>query len=47
MYIRKSKPEKTRLPFSPPEAVLLLIFWRNEKAQPKNFNAVSHNHVRS
>ena len=22
-----------------------VIWWRNEKAQPKNFNAVSHNHV--
>ena len=24
-----------------------MIWWRNEKARPKNFNAVSHNHVRS
>ena len=24
-----------------------VIWWRNEKARPKNFNAVSHNHVRS
>ena len=26
---------------------LQVIWWRNEKARPKNFNAVSHNHVRS
>ena len=24
-----------------------VIWWRNEKARPKHFNAVSHNHVRS
>ena len=24
-----------------------VIWWRNEKARPKNFNAISHNHVRS
>ena len=24
-----------------------VIWWRNEKARPNNFNAVSHNHVRS
>ena len=29
MYMRKSKPEKTRLPFSPPEAVLLLVSTKN------------------
>ena len=24
-----------------------VIWWRNEKARPKSFNAVSHNHVQS
>ena len=30
-----------------PFHAIQVIWWRNEKARPKNFNAVSHNHVRS
>ena len=26
--------------------LIQVIWWRNEKARPKNFNAVSHNNVR-
>ena len=29
------------------ESNLQVIWWRKEKARPKNFNAVSHNHLRS
>ena len=29
------------------EELYQVIWWRNEKARPKNFNAESHNHARS